>query len=143
MDARELTTLRDFARAHHVHYEVEPEEVTGGARRELVGVRLRLLATHERSALGVPGCPACVELLGELRSFADRIVAEAGVADRAETIPAPRKLYQSAAERSSDEVALTIRVRCHAPEHRQPGAGGERCIASVRERLADLGVGQA
>ncbi len=133
--------LHEFVREHHVHYEVEREEATDGGRRELVGVRLRLLATHERAKLDAPGCPACVDLLHELTSFADRVVGEAGVAERAETIPATRKLYQAADDRNADEVALTIRVRCEAPEHRKPGAGGEdRCLAAVRDRLAEVGV---
>jgi hypothetical protein len=135
--------LREFVRRHHVHYEVEPEEATGGGDggRELVGVRLRLLATHEGGTLGAPGCPACVELLGDLRAFADRVVADAGVTDRAELVPATRKLYQSAEERNADEVAVTLRVRCEVAEHRKPGAGGEeRCVGAVRERLAEVGV---
>ncbi len=141
MSAQDLGRLRDFARAHHVHYEIEPEEIADRAHHELVGVRLRLLATHERSRLEVPGCPACVELLSELGSFAAHVIAAAGIGDRAETIPAPRKLYQSSEERNADEVALTIRVRCELPEHRRPGAGGEdRCLAAVKERLAEIGV---
>jgi hypothetical protein len=132
--------LREFAREHHLHYEVEREETGDGADRELAGVRLRLLARHERPSLEAPACPACVELLRDLQAFADRVVADAGVGDRAETIPAPRKLYQAAGERDADEVALTIRVRCLAPEHRRPGAGEDRCLAPVRERLAELGV---
>jgi hypothetical protein len=142
MDASDPAAMHDFARRHHVHYEVEPEEATDGPRRELVGVRLRLLATHERARLDAPGCPACVDLLRELTAFADQVVGAAGVAERAETIPATRKLYQSPEDRNADEVALTIRVRCDAPEHRKPGAGEDRCLASVRDRLAEVGVGR-
>ncbi len=140
MEGRERAALRDFVRAHHVHYEVEPEEVSDGRARELVGVRLRLLAMHDRAPLEAPGGPACVELLRELAAFADRVVGEAGIAERAETIPATRKLYQSSEDRNADEVALTIRVRCDAPEHRRPGAGEDRCLAAVRDRLAEAGV---
>ncbi len=141
MATRAPSDVRDFVRRHHVHYEEEVEEAIDGPRHERVGVRLRLLATHERGTLEVPGCPACVELLGELRAFAEAIVADAGVADRAEAIPATRKLYQSAEERNADEVALTLRVRCDAPEDRQPGvAGEERCVRAVRDRLAKAGV---
>ena len=143
MGPQDLTALRDFAREHHVHYEVEPERLTGPGPHGLVGVRLRLLATHEGSRLEVPGCPACVELLGELRSFADRVAAEAGVADRVETIPATRKLYQVAGERNADEVALTLRVRCDRPEHRRPGAAEDHCLAALRDRLAEAGVPRA
>jgi hypothetical protein len=140
MEASDRTELHAFVRQHHVHYEVEPEEVADGPRRELVGVRLRLLATHARERLDAPGCPACVDLLRELGSFAERVVGEAGVADRAETIPATRKLYQSSEDRNADEVALTIRVRCDAPEHRQPGAGQDRCLAAVTDRLSAVGA---
>jgi hypothetical protein len=96
MAAHDLGDLREFARAHHVHCEVEPEEVAEGGHAALAGVRLRLLAARD----------------------------------------------QSAVERDEDEVALTLRVRCEAPDHRRPGAGQDRCIAPVRERLAALGVGR-
>lgn len=59
MDPHDPTSLHDFVREHHVHYEVEPEEVAEGRRRELVALRLRLLATHARERLEAPGCPAC------------------------------------------------------------------------------------
>jgi hypothetical protein len=140
LEASERGALHEFVRQHHVHYEVEPEEIAEGGRRELVGVRLRLLATHERGRLDAPGCPACVDLLRELGAFADRVVGDAGIAERAETIPATRKLYQSSEDRNADEVALTIRVHCDRPEHRRPGAAEDRCIGAVRERLAEVGV---
>jgi hypothetical protein len=132
--------VREFVRRSHVHYEVEPEETTGSPRPELVGVRLRIFARHEREKLAAPGCQACVGLLEDLQALAELVAADAGVADRAETIPAIRKLYQSPDDRDADEVALTLRVRCEAPEHRRPGAGEDRCLAGVRERLAALGV---
>ena len=140
MNSRERAELHDFVRRSHVHYELEPEETTGSPGRELVSVRIRLLATHERERLSTPGCPPCTQLLGELQAFARRVAAEAGVADRAETIPALRKLYQSSEDPNADEVALTLRIRCDAPEHRRPGAGEDRCLGGVRERLAELGV---
>jgi hypothetical protein len=140
MEPRDRAAMLAFVRAHHVHYEVQPEEVGEGSRRELVGVRLRLLAAHERGKLEAPGCPACVELLRDMRSFADRLAAEAGLGDRAEVIPASRKLYQSAEDRDVDEVAVTLRIRCDAPEDRRPGAGQERCLAGLQQRLAELGA---
>lgn len=140
MEPRDATQLHEFVRAHHVHYEVEAEDVEEGRERALVGFRVRLLATHPREKLATPGCDACTGLLEELRSFADRVVADAGVGDRAETIPATRKLYQSAEDRDVDEVALTVRVRCDAPEHQDPAAGEDRCLAGLRDRLAQVGV---
>ncbi|MFT3912623.1 MAG: hypothetical protein QM704_00645 [Anaeromyxobacteraceae bacterium] len=133
----------EFVRTAHVRYELEREEadpVEGetGDGSELVGVRVRLLAHHDRERLGTPGCPACERLLGELRSFAEQVAAEAGAGDRAEVIPATQKLYEAPDDRTQDEVAVTLRVRCAAPEH---GRGDEdRCVGSVRERLEALGV---
>jgi len=140
MEPGDHTSMKDFVREHRVHYEVEPEVVADGSRRSLSGLRLRLLATHAREKLSVPGCPACTELLDELRSFADRIVADAGAADRAESIPATRKLYLASGEQDSDEVAVTLRVRCDATDRRESDQGEDRCVSAIRERLAALGV---
>jgi hypothetical protein len=140
MDTRDRTDLHEFARAHHVHYEVEPEEVEGGQGRALAAVRLRLLATHPSERLPAPGCPACTSLLQELRAFAERVVAEAGARDRTETIPAAHKLYQSTEDRNVDEVALTVRIRCDEPADRDPSTGEDHCLAGLRERLAAVGV---
>ncbi len=140
MDPHDRATMGEFVRRHHVHLEVEPEEATGGPGPALTGFRLRLLATADRARLAAPASAASAALLGELRAFADRIAAEAGVSDRAEAIPASRKLYQSADDRDADEVALTLRIRCDRPEHRAPGAGEDRCLAAVRARLAEVGV---
>lgn len=142
MDPRNEAELQAFVRSSNVHYELEPEETIGTAHPELVGVEVRLLATHARERLAAPGCAACTQLLRDLRGMADRVAADAGVADRVETIPAPRELHQSPEDANADEVALTLRVRCDTPEHRQPGAGEDRCLAGVRKRLAELGVAQ-
>ncbi len=139
MDPGERGALHAFVREHRVHYEVEPEEVDEGRRRALVALRLRLLATHPREKLAVPGCPACAELLGELQSFAGRVAAEAGLDERAETIPAARKLYESEEDRQADEVAVTLRIHCDAPEDRRPG-DENATLATIRERLGELGV---
>jgi hypothetical protein len=139
MEPQDRRALEEFVRRHHVHYEVEREEVTE-PRRELVAVRLRLLARHEREKLTSPGCPACAELLDRLRAFADSVASQAGASDRAESIPAQRKLYQSSEDPGSDEVAVTLRLRCDAPEQREPGAGEDRCLAGIRERLDALGL---
>ncbi len=136
MDPHDRSALHDFVRRSHVHYEVEPEEVKEG-RTELVGLRVRLLATHDREKLAEPGCPACVDLLGDLRALARRVAEDAGLGDRVETIPATHKLYQSSDASHADEVALTLRVRCDAPEHR---TGEDACLAGLRKLLAELGV---
>lgn len=132
--------MHEFVRKHRVHYELETEQADDGSRHEYVGVRLRLLALHERTKLGAPGCSRCAELVEELRAFTDKITADAGVADRAETIPMHRKLYQASDEPNADEVALTLRIHCGSPEHREAGKGEDPCFARVRERLAELGV---
>jgi hypothetical protein len=49
-------------------------------------------------------------------------------------------LYRSPEEPDSDEVALTVRVHCSAPEHRRPGAGEDPCVGDIQDRLAKAGV---
>jgi hypothetical protein len=139
MDLPERETLGQFARERHVHYELEPE-VVEGEKREVVGFQVRLFAAHGKSEPATPMCPSCVELRRELQSFAERLVGSGEAAGRTEIIPMPSTLYESAEDRDEDEVALTVRVHCEAPEHRRPGAGEELCLSDVRHRLEALGV---
>lgn len=132
--------LARFAREHHVHYEVEPEEVLEHDRRELVGFQVRLFAMHEKVKLEAPACPSCNELLGELRSFAEEVVRESDAASRTEIVPALPALYQSTEVPDADEVALTLRVHCDSPDHARPGGGEEPCLAALRQRLDAVGV---
>ena len=132
--------LARFAREHHVHYEVAPEEVAEGDRREVVGFDVRLFATRGESKLPAPACPSCVELLAELRSFAERLVASGDVAGRAEIVPQTPALYESTEVPDADEVALTVRVHCAAPDHRGGESGEDRCLGEVRRRLEAAGV---
>jgi len=140
MEASAPQDLGRFAREHHVHYEVEPEEVADGERREVVGFGIRLFATHGESKLEAPACPRCVELLSELRSFAERLVASGDVAGHAEIVPQTPALYESTEVPDADEVALTVRVHCGAPDHREPDSGEDRCLGEVRRRLEAAGV---
>jgi hypothetical protein len=133
-------SLQRFARDHHVHYEVEPEAVVEGERREVVGFEVRLFATHGESKLEAPSCPRCVELQKELRSFAEELVASGAARGRAEIAPETPALYASTEVPGADEVTVSVRVRCEAPEHRSGGTGEDRCLGELRERLGALGV---
>jgi hypothetical protein len=133
-------SLQRFARDHHVHYEVEPEAVDDGDKREVVGFEVRLFATHGEARLEAPTCPRCVELQRELRSFAEKVVASGDAAGRAEIAPAAPALYASTEVPDADEVTVAVRVRCDAPEHRSGGTGEDRCLGEIRERLGALGV---
>ncbi|BDG05207.1 hypothetical protein [Anaeromyxobacter oryzae] len=140
MEAQETEGLGRFAREHHVHYEVEPEEVVERDRREVVGFEVRLFATHGESKLEAPACPRCVELLRELRSFAEQLVASGDAASRAEIVPRPSALYQSTEVPGADEVAVAVRVRCDAAEHRREGVAEDPCLGGLRSRLDSLHV---
>ncbi len=126
---------RAFARDHHVHYEVEPEEVTGGEASGVVGFQLRLFATHGESKLPTPSCRRCEALVGELRSFAERLASAADVADRTELVAGSPALYASQEVPGADEVAVTMRVHCD-----REGASEDRCLAALRRRLEEAGV---
>jgi hypothetical protein len=140
MDIRDRESLEQFAREHHVHYDVEPQAaIHGRGQQEVIGFDLRLLATHGESKLEAPACPRCVELLSGLQSFAERIVASADASSWTEIVPEPAVLYQSAEVRGADEVALTIRI-LRDPSERSGGAGDDPRLGAFRERLETLGV---
>jgi hypothetical protein len=131
---------REFVRAHHVHYEVEPEAVDAPDRREVTGWRVRLYATHGEEKLEDPACARCVELRRELQGFAQTLVPP-DAEDRAEVVTgATPRIYRSTEVPDADEVHVTLRVLCGTPEHRRGGAREERCLRPIADRLAALGV---
>jgi hypothetical protein len=140
MDIRDREELGGFVREHHVHYEVEPAAVTDGERREVVGYEVRLFATHSQSRLPAPGCPRCLELVSELRSFAERLVSPGHAVSWTGIAPVTPALYQSGEVPSADEVSLTMHVLCDSPEHRGAGTGERLCLEEIRERLGAVGV---
>ncbi len=131
--------LGRFAREHHVHYEVEPETTGSGEGLEVVAVDVRLFATHGESKLEAPGCPRCVELSKDLQAFAEEVVRSGGEEGRVDVELGAPALYRSTEVLDADEVAITLRVRCEAPEHRRAG-GGDPCLGGLRDRLAAAGV---
>ncbi len=139
MMSGERGDLERFAREYQVHYEVQPEFVDAGDAREVVASDVRIFAAHQGERLGTPGCPKCVELTRDLESFAERLVADGELARRAEIVPAEPVLYESPEDRGTDEVSLTLRVRCESPEHRR-ASGEDPCAREVRDRLAAVGV---
>jgi hypothetical protein len=133
--------LRRFAREHHVHYEVEPETTGAGESREVVAVDVRLFATHGEAKLEAPGCPRCVELTRDLQAFAEEVARSGAEADRVDVEIGLPALYRSTEVPGADEVAITLRVRCEAPEHRRAGRG-DPCLGGLRDRLAASGAPQ-
>src|SRR5512142_915510 len=95
MERGDREALGQFVKEHHVHYEIEPEAVFQGDRREVVGYEVRLFATQGESKLRAPGCRRCDELLGELQSFAELLLGEGGAATSTGIAPASRALYES------------------------------------------------
>ncbi len=140
MERDEREALGRFVKEHHVHYEIEPESVFQGDRREVVGYEVRLFATHGESKLRAPGCRRCDELLGELRSVAERLVGEGGAASWTGIAPASRALYQSSEVPGADEVSLAMHVRCESPDGRQAEDGARQCMHEVQQRLGEAGI---
>ena len=140
METHDREALGQFVKDHHVHYEIEPEAVVEGGRREVVGYEVRLFATHGEAKLPTPRCEECVELLGELRSFAERLVGPGHAATWQDVPQATPALYQSSEVPGADEVGLTMHVRCESPDHAQGEEGGRRCMDEVRQRLGEAGI---
>lgn len=133
---------REFVRAHHLHYEVEPEEVVAPDHREVTGYRVRLFATHGEDRLEEPACPRCHELRAELQAFARALLPPDGErGEHAELVPAASpKIYKSSEVPGADEVHVTVRVLCGSPGQRGPRGPDERCLAPITRRLEELGV---
>jgi hypothetical protein len=133
---------REFVREHHVHYEVEPEEVVAPDHREVTGYRVRLFATHGEDKLEDPACERCVALRGELQEFAQALARPGEAGDAMEVVSgtAPR-IYRSSEVPGADEVHVTMRVICGSPEHRrEPAEREQRCLGAITRRLEELGV---
>ncbi len=137
MDVREGEALTQFAREHHVHYEVEAEEAGEAQASEVVGFAVRLFATHGEQKVEPPTCPRCLELVHALEGFAERVLAAGDAAERAEIVVGVPTVYQSTEVPGANEVSVAVRVHCHAPEHR---GGEDRCIGDLRHRLDALGI---
>ena len=132
--------LRDSARRHHVHFEVQPELILERDVLTQVGYQVRVWTVHDKGAHAMPGCVKCRELLAEL----DRIVQWAiPTEDRPTRIEIERPgaaLYDSKEVPGSDEVALTIRL-VHREAYAAPiDACERRCLQQIRERLRGLGI---
>ncbi len=126
-----------FAREHHLHYDVTPEEVAGTGGRQTVGFDLRVFATHDRASLASPGCAECSQLLTALRAFAEDVVQRSGRgAAPVEILSDPSTLYQSTEDSGKDEVAVTIRVGPLAPGARDE----DPPVAELRHALDAAGV---
>jgi hypothetical protein len=136
------TVDRNFVREHHVHYEVEPEEVLAPDRREVTGYRVRIFATHGEEKLEDPTCERCVALRGELQEFAQALAPAGAQEDAVEVVSgATPRIYESAEVPDADEVHVTLRVLCATPEHRrEPAERERRCLGAITHRLAELGV---
>lgn len=139
-EMEDFERLRDSARRHHVHFEVQPELISERDVLTQVGYQVRVWTVHDKGAHAMPGCGKCRELLAEL----DRIVQWAVPAeDRPTRIEIERPgaaLYDSSEVPGSDEVALTIRLT-HREAYASPiDACERRCLQQIRERLRWLGI---
>ncbi len=140
MESQEREALGRFVKEHHVHYEMEPEAVFQGDRREVVGYEVRLFATHGESKLRAPGCRRCDELLRDLRSLAERLVGEGRAVSWTGIAPVSRALYQSSEVPGADEVALAMHARCESPDGQQAEGGERRCMHEVQQLLGEAGI---
>ncbi len=107
--------FRRFAREHRVRYDVEaepPPRVARGGRT----FEVRLFATHGDDKLEAPGCPSCVELARDLRSFATQVVTAVEGADWAEVMEPAPVIYASTDQKGPDEVSIVLHVLGERPD---------------------------
>jgi hypothetical protein len=139
---QETSELVEIARAHHVHFDVEPEVLVRPKERVKVGFDVRLWAVHVRGARALPGCAKCRELAADLLRIAEWATPAGERETRIEIEPFHAALYESTVVPGADEVELTIRL-IHRDGYDQPiDAGEERCLKEMRRRLRALGIAE-
>jgi hypothetical protein len=132
--------LAEIARAHRVHFDVEPEVVMRGADRVKVGFQVNLWAVHPKGSRALPGCPKCWDLVEDLRRIAEEVVPSDDRPSRTELAPFRPALYESRVVPDSDEVSVTIRL-LHRDGYDNPvDRCEERCLKEIRSRLIALGI---
>lgn len=130
--------LRQFARDHHVCYEVaeDPPAKKEAAR----SFEVRLFATHGDEPLEAPLCPRCVEVSRALKSFASAVVASVDAGGWAEIRESSPVLYASTDPRGPDEVSLSLHVLGGRRDER--AAASDEHLHAVEEALKRLGIGR-
>lgn len=131
--------LLEIARAHHVHFDVEPEVVVRATDRVKVGFEVRLWAAHARGAHAMPGCSKCRDLAADLRRIAEWAVPSEDRATRIEIEPFHAALYESTVVPGADEIAIAIRLIHRDGYDRPIDACEELCLKEIRQRLRALG----
>lgn len=132
--------LRDSARRHHVHFEVQPELIIERDVRTQVGYQVRVWSVHDKGAHAMPGCVKCRELLAELDGIVQWAIPAEDRPTRVEIERTGAALYDSAEVPGADEVAITIRL-IHREAYATPIDECERrCLQQIRERLRWLGI---
>src|SRR6266540_4769763 len=134
--------LLEIARAHHVHFDVEPEVVVRATDRVKVGFEVRLWAVHARGAHALPGCSKCRDLAADLRRIAEWAVPSEDRVTRIEIEPFHAALYESTVVSGADEFLFSIH-RDHRDGYDRPiDACEELCLKEIRQRLRALGIAE-
>ncbi|MHB8420450.1 MAG: hypothetical protein ACYDCL_20445 [Myxococcales bacterium] len=132
--------LRTLARRHAVRYEVLRELQPIGGALTPVGFDLRLWGLHEHPQGTMPGCPECVKVYAALKEIATWTLPEERRPSWYQIQPFDATLRVSPENRQRDEVLLEVQI-LHRHEFLSPiDSCEERCLAEMREKLAELGV---
>lgn len=132
--------VRDLARRHHVHYDVDPLVVISERGRQRVGYQVRLWGVYPKGAHPLPGYHAHVGLADDLARIADTVVPEKKAEARAVVGPALPGLYDSRVVPGADEIALPIRLLSAGAYLEPAGPEADRSLKEIREGLKALGI---
>ena len=136
----DVEDLKRTAKRHRVHYQVGREVTFNADARVAVGFEVRLYAVHDKREHVLPGCPKCIDLLGELRRVAEWLVPHEHRPTVTSIEPFDPALYDSKDVPGADEIALCLRLS-HREGYAKPiDACEERCLKEIRERLKILSV---
>ena len=133
--------LREVVGHFRVCWEVWPECIFVGHEKRQIGFALELSGTH---APGVehpsPGCGYCHEVFAALQVIAAHILPREIRDSSYEISPYDQAIHYSHSRRNRPDVTLAIRILHRSGFERPVDACEVRCLAEMKQRLAELGA---
>ncbi len=130
-------SLRAFAAAHRVTFEIYPHYEFHEHRRLQTGFDLTLLALRSPRCVGDPGCTECERVHALLREIAIAALPH-GWQHVAE--PFEAAFHYRRETRWRPEIESVVELLPYAPAWGAVDAEAQREVAEIRRRLHDLGV---
>lgn len=135
--------LCELVQRYRVCWEVWPDYLMVGRRKQQIGFQLELSGTHEAGVKHpTPGCQHCRRVFAALQVIAVHILPREerpSVYDIESFEPA---IHYAPIRGNRSEVSLTIRIGHRSHFERSVDECEVRCLEEMKQRLRDLGASE-